>query len=271
MMALLFTFVIRVMAALLCGVLIGWERQYRQRTAGLRTNALVALGSALFVLATALTNTDTRIAAQVVSGVGFLCAGVILRDGFNVRGLNTAGTLWCASATGVLAGMGQPGLAGLSAFIIVAVNLMLRPLASRINRQSQRRERRKLLLHYQVQLTCTSEHEIPIRSLLLQQIQGGPLVLQSLESEDASDPGRLTVRAELQSEGEQTQALEQLVARLSLEPSVSAIRWSIRAAHPADEESDEQMTYALAEPLTALIGQPVRSPSLDDLTDGRER
>ena len=90
-------FAFRLAVALLCGVVIGVERQYRQRTAGLRTSALAATGSALFVLVTALTSTDSRVAAQVVSGVGFLCAGVIIRDGLTVRGLNTAGTLWCAS------------------------------------------------------------------------------------------------------------------------------------------------------------------------------
>ena len=83
--------VLRLAVALACGALIGIERQYRQHSAGLRTSALVATGSALFVLVAALTPGDTsplRVAAQVVSGVGFLCAGVIIRDGLNIRGLN---------------------------------------------------------------------------------------------------------------------------------------------------------------------------------------
>ncbi|RAQ93911.1 hypothetical protein A4R35_00100 [Thermogemmatispora tikiterensis] len=225
----------------------------------------------MFVLTTALIGFDTRTAAQVVSGVGLICSGVIPAMGeINVRGLNTTGTLWRASAIGVLAGVGQPGLAGPSASMIVAVLLMLRPLSVQINRQSQQRERRGLLLHYQVQLACPSESEIPIRSLLFQQTQGGPLVLQSLESEDSPDPRCIMVRAELQSEGVQTQAVEQLVAQLSLEPPVSAIRWSIRAAHLADEESGEQVTYAPEEPLAALIRRPVRSTRLGSVVDRRE-
>jgi putative Mg2+ transporter-C (MgtC) family protein len=83
--------ILRLAVALASGALIGIERQYRQHSAGLRTSALVATGSALFVLAAALTPGDSsplRVAAQVVSGVGFLCAGVIIRDGLNIRGLN---------------------------------------------------------------------------------------------------------------------------------------------------------------------------------------
>jgi putative Mg2+ transporter-C (MgtC) family protein len=98
----------RAIVALVLGAVIGLERQWRQRMAGLRTNALVALGAALFelfaVLLTGQHGVDpTRIAAYVVSGVGFLGAGVILRDGVNIRGINTAATIWCSAAVGVLA------------------------------------------------------------------------------------------------------------------------------------------------------------------------
>src|SRR5690348_5624433 len=105
----IFDFLVRLGAALLCGSLIGVERQVHQHEFGLRTSSLVSSGSALFVLVDALTSNNsspTRVAAQVVSGVGFLCAGVIMRDGLHVRGLNTAGTLWCASGVGVLSGAG---------------------------------------------------------------------------------------------------------------------------------------------------------------------
>ncbi|GAA3007084.1 MgtC/SapB family protein [Microbacterium aurantiacum] len=96
-------------AAIALGSLIGLERQWRQRTTGMRTHALVALGAASFVLLSTATDGDaspTRIAAQVVSGIGFLGAGIIFREGANVRGLNTAATLWCSAAVGVLCGAG---------------------------------------------------------------------------------------------------------------------------------------------------------------------
>jgi hypothetical protein len=118
--------------------LIGFERQWRNRLAGLRTNTLVALGSASFVIFEALVPGDaspTRVAAQVVSGIGFLGAGLIFREGLSVRGLNTAATIWCLAAVGVLAGAGYPAYAALSTGFILFVNLLLRPIVMFINRQ----------------------------------------------------------------------------------------------------------------------------------------
>src|SRR5580693_1346439 len=111
-------FAIRLGLALVLGAFIGAERQWRQRMAGLRTNALVAAGAAMFVMLSALDvrpDDSFRIAGQVVSGVGFLGAGVILRNGFNVTGLNTAATLWCSAAIGSLVGGGYLAEGGISA------------------------------------------------------------------------------------------------------------------------------------------------------------
>lgn len=92
---MVFPYMTHLLAAMLLGALIGAERQWRQRMAGLRTNALVATGAAVFILSAMSASPDSpgRIAAQIVSGIGFLGAGVIMRDGMNVRGLNTAATL----------------------------------------------------------------------------------------------------------------------------------------------------------------------------------
>ena len=100
-------FAVNLAAAFALGSLIGAERQWRQRMAGLRTNALVATGAALFVILGMPTPDNAmRVAAQVVSGIGFLGAGVIMREGLTVRGLNTAATLWCSAAVGTLSGSG---------------------------------------------------------------------------------------------------------------------------------------------------------------------
>ena len=77
----------------------------------------------------------TRVAAQVVSGIGFIGAGVIFKEGLNVRGLNTAATLWCSAALGVLAGIGAVAHAALMALLVVAVNLFLRSVVGLINRR----------------------------------------------------------------------------------------------------------------------------------------
>lgn len=224
-------FALRLVVALGCGSLIGIERQYRQRTAGLRTSALVASGSALFVLVAALTPGDsspTIIAAQVVSGVGFLCAGVIIRDGLNIRGLNTAGTLWCASGVGVLAGSGYflPALSG--SVIILIANLLLRPIASSINRHSKHSEdTTEAPVHYILRIVCTSQKENHIRSRLLQNVSTSELLLRALQSTSIADSDRVEVLADLQLEGRKDALLEQLVARLSLEKSISTIRWEV--------------------------------------------
>jgi putative Mg2+ transporter-C (MgtC) family protein len=134
-------FAIRLGLALILGAFIGAERQWRQRMAGLRTNALVAAGAAMFVMLTALTaraDDSFRIAGQVVSGIGFLGAGVILRNGLNITGLNTAATLWCSAAIGTLAGYGLYGSAVTGAIAVTATNVCLRPIGKRLTAERGR-------------------------------------------------------------------------------------------------------------------------------------
>ena len=125
-------------AALILGGLIGYERQYRQRTAGLRTNVLVAVGAAIFVdMANRLGGAEgaVRVVAYVVSGIGFLGAGVIMREEGNVRGLNTAATLWASAAVGACAGADLILEALLGTLFVLAANTLLRPIVNNINRQ----------------------------------------------------------------------------------------------------------------------------------------
>ena len=156
---------------------IGFERQWRNRLAGLRTNTLVSLGAATFVIFAALVPGDassTRVAAQVVSGIGFLGAGLIFREGFNVRGLNTAATLWCSAAIGVLAGAGYLLFATMATGFVVFVNLLLRPIINFIDRQSLTST--ELEIHYILSVTCRSPDEAHVRALLLQRLAGSGLV-----------------------------------------------------------------------------------------------
>jgi putative Mg2+ transporter-C (MgtC) family protein len=129
---------ISLTAAFFFGGLIGLERQYRQRTAGLRTNILVAIGAAIFVDAgNRLTGHDgaVHVMAYVVSGIGFLGAGVIMREEGNVRGINTAATLWASGAVGACAGADLILESGLATLFILAANTLLRPVVTFINRQ----------------------------------------------------------------------------------------------------------------------------------------
>jgi putative Mg2+ transporter-C (MgtC) family protein len=214
--------------ATLMGACIGIERQWRQRMAGLRTNTLVAIGAASFVIFEGLFPDDgspTRVAAQVVTGIGFLGAGIIFREGLQVSGLNTAATLWCSAAVGLLAGSGHPLHAALATAFVVLVNLTLRPLVRIINRQPI--SQTETDLHYRVRVVCRSPEEAHVCALLLQSTGNGQLSLRRLDSIDLEESGRVEVTAQLTAHSNNDAVLEQVVGRLSLEPTVSAASWSV--------------------------------------------
>jgi putative Mg2+ transporter-C (MgtC) family protein len=225
-------FAIRLGLALILGAFIGAERQWRQRMAGLRTNALVAAGAAMFVMVTALTarsgDDSFRIAGQVVSGVGFLGAGVILRNGLNISGLNTAATLWCSAAIGTLAGYGMYGSAATGAIAVLAANVGLRPIGKALNRGTASSD---LDITYLFRIVARTDQEAHLRALLLHSLGGQPLLLKSLKSEDVEHTDKVEVHAILTSTGRQNSLLEQIVSRLSLESGVTGVSWEIIAEH----------------------------------------
>jgi putative Mg2+ transporter-C (MgtC) family protein len=208
------------------GALIGAERQWRARMAGLRTNALVAAGATLFVLYNVVAGTanSTQVAAYVVSGVGFLGGGVILRDGFNVRGLNTAATLWCSAAVGVLSASGHLAFAALGTAAVLATHLAGRPLGRLIDRDNPAEEDEDLhpcKLH----ITCRAKNEARIRALLVQHTSGGHIILSGIHATHNPGAAETKLSARLFTDGDPPAILEQLVARLSLEPGIHAVHW----------------------------------------------
>jgi putative Mg2+ transporter-C (MgtC) family protein len=221
-------FSIRLGLALILGSLIGAERQWRHRTAGLRTHALVAAGAAMFVMLTSLTagNADVsfRIAGQVVSGIGFLGAGVILRHGGSVTGLNTAATLWCSAAIGTLAGYGIYGSAIIGTIGVIAAHVGLRPLGMAINRKTRTCD---MEITYLFRIGARMNQGPHIRALLLESLKGQPLLLKSLKGEGVDHSDKVEIRATLASTGRQSSLLEEIVSRLSLEPCVSEVSWEI--------------------------------------------
>jgi putative Mg2+ transporter-C (MgtC) family protein len=219
-------FALRLLLAVLLGSIVGIERQWGSGLAGLRTNALVATGAALFVLVAANTANEvspTRIASQVVTGIGFLGAGVILRHGVNIRGLNTAATLWCAAAVGVLAGSGMYFGAAAGAVVVVVANLSLRPLARFVERVPLNRGR-EIETRYRLRVACRADQESRLRALMLQELSGDGFTLRSLNSQ-VTDEGEARVDAELLALGRIDAELESAVSRLSLEAGVTGVRW----------------------------------------------
>jgi putative Mg2+ transporter-C (MgtC) family protein len=171
---------------------------------------------------------EAQIVSYVVSGIGFLGAGVIFKDGGGVRGLNTAATIWCSAAIGAISGLGQPLHALILASAVLVTNIVLRPLAYRIypNKQSVDSEQE---VAYGFELVCRPEDEAHMRALLLQAMSRSALALNSLRSEDIEGANKLKVTARITGVGRQHEALEQLVVRLSLEAGVSSVSWAVQS------------------------------------------
>ena len=161
-----------LLTAFVLGGVIGFERQWRQRTAGLRTNVLVAVGAAAFVdLGMRVGGTDgsVRVISYVVSGIGFLGAGVIMKEGAQVRGINTAATLWASAAVGAFAGGGQLAEAVLVAVFVLCGNTLLRPLVDYINRRPITAGETEAL--YRVHVVCRPEAVSYARDLLFEELE----------------------------------------------------------------------------------------------------
>ncbi len=218
-------FVLRLAVGVGCGALIGLERQWRARRAGLRTNALVAGGATLFVLyAAATTDTSpTRVASYVVSGIGFLGGGVILREGVNVRGLNTAATLWCSAAIGVLAASGHLVFALIGTGTVIAIHLFGRPLGRLIDHDNSSDEDESLQ-PYLVQVICRPKHEKYARAQIIQHSGSNDITLRGIHTRQAGDD-EITLTAHVLMSGDAPARLERLVAELSLQPGVRAVQW----------------------------------------------
>jgi len=131
----------RLLLAAALGAALGLEREYRRKPAGLRTNILIALGSALFTtLSIAIGRgggTPDRITAQVVTGIGFLGGGAILRSGTTVHGMTTAATIWVNAAIGVAAGAGEYAMAAVTTFLTLVVLAVLAPAEAYFERRQK--------------------------------------------------------------------------------------------------------------------------------------
>lgn len=208
-----------------CGSIIGMERQIRQRKAGLRTNALVALGAAAYMVFSMEIDGDmspSRVSAQVVSGIGFLGAGIIFRDGFNVQGLTTAATLWCSAAVGLLAGHGNWDVALVTTGFVVFVNFALRPLVQWMKKRTGQRDEAR---HFRVSVTVSEGDEAGARSLLLRQLGIGGMHFGGIEMKKQENAVQLT--ATVSAEGMAEQSLEQAVQRIGAEPGFLAVEWQM--------------------------------------------
>jgi putative Mg2+ transporter-C (MgtC) family protein len=239
-------FIGRVLLATGCGALIGLERQYRSRTAGLRTQALVAAGAAAFVLfgeQAGVPAAPLQITAYVVSGVGFLGGGVILRQGFTVQGLNTAATLWCSAAVGCQAAGGHVVPAVALTAIVLSIHTLLRPLGRLVDKVPA--VGTESVAAYTVLVQVARKHEPQLRALILQALAQPEVTVRgvagrSLDSDVDHGPATVQLRVDIDVEGKPDALLDGLVGRLSLEPGVQAISWR---ADDTDRYAEDQLPW----------------------------
>ncbi|SUE43872.1 MgtC/SapB family protein [Roseomonas gilardii] len=220
--------VVSLTVAFLFGTAIGAERQYRQRTAGLRTNVLVAVGAAAFVdlaMRIAGATEATRVISYVVSGIGFLGAGVIMKEGMNVRGLNTAATLWCSAAVGACSGADMVAEAGLLTVFVIAGNTLLRPLVNAINRIPI--DERTTEATYEVSLTARERDMPSVREALSDALEAAHYPAGDIEAEERGD-GMVEIVATLVSTAVDPVEMDALALRLEALPGVGHASWAIR-------------------------------------------
>lgn len=209
------------------GTLIGLERQWRQRSAGLRTNVLVAVGAAAFSdLGLRLLGTEgaTRIISYVVSGIGFLGAGVILKDGTNIRGLNTAATLWCSAAVGTLSGSGLTAEAATLASFVLAGNTLLRPLVNWMNRRPIDPDVTEA--KYTVHAICRPKDVSDVRDLLSMELDRANYPIREVDTLSDNEE-QVELAAILVPTSADEAELDAVVAALGLSSVILSATWTV--------------------------------------------
>ncbi|QNP50031.1 MgtC/SapB family protein [Diaphorobacter aerolatus] len=212
--------------AFVFGSVIGLERQIRQRTAGLRTNTLVAVGAAVFVdLALRLNGTEgaTRVIAYVVSGVGFLGAGSIMKEGANVTGLNTAATLWGSAAVGACCGSSMIVEGGMATVFVLASNTLLRPVVNTINRRPVDEEAGEAM--YYVYAICNSGVQAAVREKMLSLLEAANYPARSVEKHPFG-PQDTEIEIVLHATSVDAAELDQVVQQIGQLPGVMQAFWN---------------------------------------------
>lgn len=215
----LIDFATRLGTAAGLGIAIGFERQWRQRAAGLHTSSLVAIGASLFALLDTVMNAGdtTRIVAGVVTGVGFIAGGVILRSGPNISGLNTAATMWATAAVGALAGFGLWWEAAAGAAAVILLNLLLQYVADAINVRAKNIQAGETI--YSVAVLCDTQNQTAVSDAILKAVSGSPISLQSLVRE-RGEADSITLSADIYSPTPDDARLERLSIALLALPGV---------------------------------------------------
>ncbi len=227
-------FLTRILIALLLSFLVGLERQWRRRAIGLRTNVLVCLGAYLFVSMPVMLgqNSDLKVAAQVVTGIGFLGAGVIIKDGANIRGLNTAATLWCNAAIGVLCATGLILEAATGTAFILGANIILRYITKKLMDISEQKNNKDYLLT----IVISKDKEMLLRAMLIQTIGETKIKINSMETKNKTEE-RSEIVADITLE-EENDDIDHIITRFTIEPGVFYIGYKKQKSELIDDDEN---------------------------------
>ena len=226
-------FLIRISVCFVLGIIIGLERQYRRKIAGIRTITLVSLGSFLFVSISDFTNPNdiTRIAAQVVSGIGFIGAGVILRDGKDIRGLNTAATLWCSAAIGTLTALNLIGEAVIGVLYILLSNILLRFVSRTIMKKINQKAE-----YYIMTIECELDKEMAVKNLLIQKLKSQKNILKTFSTKKGEKSVSIEAHLEILNDG--IESVDSIINRLCIEPGIVSTQYN-KVNNYVDDDDDD--------------------------------
>ncbi len=214
-------YLINIIICFILSFFIGLERQWQRRITGLRTNVLVSIGAYLFVSVASLNLFDgdtTRMASQVVTGIGFLGAGVILKDGTHIKGLNTAATLWCNAAIGCLCAYGYINEAIIGTAFILLSNILLRALGIKLLDRNVQNDNTYLL-----EISVSPKYSIEYRKKIKSWLEKTTMNIESLDVIENKDHAKLQYLVDSRNSIE----IEKMVNRLSVDEKVNSVSWKM--------------------------------------------
>ncbi|MBE6719626.1 MAG: hypothetical protein E7571_03080 [Ruminococcaceae bacterium] len=228
-------FSFHLLVAAVLGAIIGFERQWTRHQAGILTNVIVCIGSYAFTAFSFITLNGgvdiTRIASGIVSGIGFLGAGLILREGSNIRGLNTAATVWATAAVGIMCCVTNLEYAIIVGVVIVIVHLVLHPISDYVSkvRKYDKNEKRNKEAFYRISVVCPEDSELEVRKSIMDIIKNEPdVLLHTLEStESRSDEHNKKIRAHISTKTDNASLVENLITKVGKNEEIISAGWKV--------------------------------------------
>ena len=226
-------FAIRLGIAVVLGIIMGSQRQLTKHKTGILTNVIVCVGAFAFTsfsfLAPSRENTSdfTRVAAQIVSGIGFLGAGVIISDGTKIKGINTAASIWASAAVGILCCLDNPLFAIMVALTIVVSHLVIHPITDWITKKQEydKQKSSKQETFYRISIVCSEENADEIKKNIIEYLRElDNILLRNLQMSDM-DGGNVKIRAELSTKTKNNELVEHIITHVGKHEDIISTGW----------------------------------------------